>query len=313
MNVRSILERLHINVVEEVGEHLWALCPFHTDSKPSWRIRSRGSRAGLHYCFACTEGGDVAALVQHVRGYATKTAAHDWLDEHGEQVEREDLIAPSVTLSMRGQVVQRMFRMPLGFESGHLSTWPSQPQAYARSRGLTDEQVEWWGIGYACEGRLASRLVIPVVSYQRELSCYMARTWESDSKRKYLYPNGDERPDLDVMFGEVNWVPDTTCVVTEGALKSLAVERAMTYFHVSNAALGGSGIRPMHIARLVARKFSRIVVMTDVDPAGEKAGDSLEGALARYTRVIRVRLPQGKDADTVDKLFLRDTLAPYVG
>jgi DNA primase len=316
VNVRAVLQRLRVEVVEEVGSHLWALCPYHPDRKPSWRIRSRGDRAGLHHCFACQEGGDLADLVQQVRGYATKAAAYDWLEEHGEQADREDLVASALTVRMGGLLSMAPFRMPAGFEAGPLGGWPHAPRLYAEKRQLPAWQVDRWGVGYALEGRLGGRLVLPVVSGAARLASYMARAWDPAARRRYLYPREEEHADLDVLFGEARWLPRLACVVTEGALKSLAVERAFwagDYCQVSHAAIGGSGVRPMHVGKLASGRFKRVVILTDADPAGERAGDELQRGLARHVDVVRARLEPGQDADSVPLLQLRSVLAPYVG
>ena len=260
-------------------------------------------------CQACKWGGDLADLVQHVRGYATKTAAYDWLEEHGAKVEREDLVAPALELTT-GQRQRAAFRMPRGFEAGPLSTWPTVPREYALSRGLDARQVATWGIGYAAEGRLNGRLVIPVVSRQGVLSGYMARAWDKAARRRYLYPHESEGADLDAVFGEQRWVRGTTCIVTEGALKSLAVERVFPAW--SHAALGGSGVRPMQLAKMAAAGFASVVVMTDGDEAGDRVGTELRTQLKRYVYTTRCRLPPGQDADSIGPERLRAALSPYL-
>jgi DNA primase len=96
--------------------------------------------------------------------------------------------------------------------------------------------------------------------------------------------------------------------VTEGALKSLAVERARP--ELAQAALGGSGLRPLHVAKLAT--FKLVVVLTDNDEPGVCAGDDMEAALSRHTKTVRVTLPVGKDPDSVPLQELRDALARRV-
>jgi DNA primase len=309
MNVRALLAKLKIEVVEEVGEHLWARCPYHQDTKPSWRIRMRGERCGLHWCFACHEGGDLVDLVMQVRDYAVRPSAIAWLEENAEQVDAADTVAPVVDLTLRDPW-GRGFRMPRGVERSKLEDWPTIPRTYVLARGLTEEQIGRWKIGFAAEGKLGGRIVIPIQDRMGNFCSYMARAWSPDAKRKYLYPSEAEGPQLDVMFGELGWTQYTPCVVTEGALKSLAVERAFP--RVSHAALGGSGVRPLHLGKLTAMHFSRVVVMTDNDDAGNRAGDELVRGLARHVPTMRCRLDPGQDADSIPLAALRSALAPYV-
>lgn len=303
-DLRTILKRLGIEVVRESADHYEALCPYHDDTNPSWRIRRRGERRGLHHCQACKEGGDLVELVKQCKGYGTRDGAKGWLEKIGEEVTVADLEAPAVRLVIQGGLA-RAFRMPAGVDTTPLEQWPGPVREYAEGRGLTAEQVARWGVGYALEGRLAGRIVVPVRRTGGELAGYMARAF-GRSKRRYLYPYESEGADLSVMFGEAGWRGARASVVlTEGALKSLAVERVVP--GAMHAALGGSGLRPMYVAKLAT--FQRVVVMTDEDPAGRRVGDELEAVLRGAATTARVRLPEGKDADTVEPEVLRAALA----
>src|SRR6202034_1042928 len=162
--------------VKQAGDHYVGLCPYHEDRSPSWRIRRRGEKAGLHHCQACKAGGDIIELVKHCKGYGTRDGAQAWLERAGEEVTVADLQIDPVRLVV-GEHTSRAFRMPRGFEGeGNLETWPSIAAEYAASRGLTDAQVRRWGIGYALEGRLKGRLVVPVRDLRGQVQNYMGRT-----------------------------------------------------------------------------------------------------------------------------------------
>jgi DNA primase len=312
MNVLRVLERLGVEVKGTTRDHAQALCPYHEDHTPSWRIRLRGDRAGLHHCQACKEGGDLVELVRQVRGYANRSSAKEWLEREGEHLDAGDLQVPAVNLVLSR--ARRAFRMPEGFVREPLAEWVTPAREYALSRGLTWDQIDAWGIGYAVEGKLAGRIVVPVASMWGELQGYMARSFTM-AKKRYLYPHESEGADPDCLFGEEHWPMQRsdrhTVVVTEGALKSLAVERALPSLCI--AALGGSPVppRPIHVAKLAT--FQRVVVLTDSDAPGEAAGDALAGALGRYSRVFRARLAPGKDADSVEPWALRECIRAAVG
>jgi DNA primase len=308
VDLRAVLGKLGITITSETHDHFEALCPYHDDSTPSWRIRRSGQRFALWHCKACGEGGDLLDLVQHVRGYAVRASARDWLELHERVVDRQDLDAPTIELRVASDAPA--FRLPVGVEeSQSFEKWLSVPLAYAANRGLVAWQVARWGVTYAAEGKLSGRLVIPVRDRLGALCGYMARSWEPRARRRYLYPSEAEGADMDVMFGEQHWSRDSpVCVLTEGALKSLAVERVEWGKGApAVAALGGSGIRPMHAHKL-ASSFRRVVVLTDADEAGERAGDELQGHLARHVELRRCRLGKGEDADSVHPDRLREAL-----
>jgi len=306
LDVGNVLKRLGIEGKGR-GEHLVALCPYHDEHNPSWRIRRRGEKAGLHWCQACQSGGDIIDLVKHVKSYGTREGAKAWLERAGEEVTEKDLEIDPVRM-VYAPLARRGFRMPPGFEgAGDLEGWPTIAVDYAGSRGIGQEQVRRWGIGYALEGRLKGRIVIPIRNARGALVSYVGRTFVG-AERRFLYPREEERAEMGVLFGEERWPGvetrvSTTVVVTEGAIKSLAVERATGLHH---AAVGGSGLRLGHVAKLAT--FGTVVVLTDADDAGEALGASLEGSLARHVKVRRVRLPPGQDADTVSVEELRGAL-----
>lgn len=244
----------------------------------------------------------------HVREYAARSSARDWLESVVGQADARDLDPMAIELVVApGQPV---FRMPAGVENLPFDEWVSAAKVEAIKRGLEGWQVLRWGLTYALEGRLAGRFVIPVRDFRGVLRSYMARALFRQP-RKYLYPRDEEGPDKDALFGEFLWPMDSgvrrssVVVVTEGVFKSLAVER-VSPTRKWQAAIGGSSIRPAHVAKLA--EWGGVDVLMDADDAGERAGDELVYALGRHVRVRRLRLPEGKDADTVDPGALRELL-----
>jgi DNA primase len=45
------------------GKNLFALCPFHRESTPSFSVNAK---LGLWHCFGCDAGGDVFSFVQRL-------------------------------------------------------------------------------------------------------------------------------------------------------------------------------------------------------------------------------------------------------
>ena len=173
-------------------------------------------------------------------------------------------------------------------------------------RHVTAEQAMRWRFGFATEGRLAGRVVIITRREDRTIAHYAARAIGRTEKR-YLFPSESEHADLGPLFGEEHWstVARATVVVAEGAFNALAIERALG-IDIAVAALSGSRVTAGTIARLGA--FARVVVATDADQAGDRAARRIECGLAGGPEVIRVRLPEGEDADTIAVEDLRARL-----
>ena len=232
----------------------------------------------------------------------------------------EEAPAPQPVVRVRFEPMgarPRAFRMPAGVEFGPLAGWNSVARAYAVGRGITAEQVDRWGIGWALEGRCEGRIVFPIVDLNGRLANYAARTFVGDSTR---YLAADERlgPDLSTCLGEVFWPKAderarSTVLVWEGAISGMALDRALRgRAGVYHAGLQGSDAsNPRRISRLAS--FGAVVAATDPDKAGDSVALDLEAALRRVP-FRRLRYPRrGVDAAQEDPEALAEALAAELG
>lgn len=290
------------------GRRLYALCPYHDDRTPdTWSIAVSGKDEGRHHCFACGGGGGLLDLVARVLGLEVRVPGETEEDaveaarvEARRWLEREVVEAPPVPVPERARMVvpetrSASFVLPPEVIVAPLRSWVTPARAYAERRGVTAEQVERWGLGYAVDGRLAGRIVVVVRDREGRPANYMARAF-GRQERRYFYPDGRAGARKDVMFGEGGWPSEGrrgTVVVLEGAFNALALERAVP--GVPFAALGGSDVRLGHLSRLAT--FPHVVVLTDNDGAGEEAAAALVAGLSRHSWVDRVMPREGPDLD----------------
>ena len=299
IDVARLLTELGIPF-KRVGRELQALCPSpaHQDHKPSWSIRNQpgSSKTGAHHCHSCGFGGGPVALVSAVTGLEWD-AARDWMIERGLAGDLPDAAA-SVHVEVFGE--DRFdFKMPPEFCARPLNRWVTSARRYAVERGLTEGQVERWGIGYAVDGRLAGRIVMPIRDERGRLCNYTARAFDG-SEPRYLHASRKEHPNEGAVFGSHLWGERRDrLVVNEGELNALACERAG---ESCVAALSGSNVTPDAIGLIAS--FEHVIILTDPDQAGDTAAGKLYNALARWRRVDRIRLPEGQDAAMLDRASL---------
>lgn len=314
VDIPALLRRLGIEARLNHGEH-HALCPAHEDKRPSWSINAR---TGQHYCFSCGWGGGVADLVlralQMDRLGMERRDAWEWMRREG-LVKGSTGSALAVSLRL-APTHKRRFEMPAGVVSGvPLYTWPAEARAYLEKRRIEGWQVSRWGLGYATEGRLAGRVVFPVRSASGALLSYSARTYGSHPVR-YLTPDTSEGADQGAIFGEQGWPAAgerDAVVVVEGAIKALAVERAVGC-HVAGLLGARRTSNPTIVGKLST--FRRVVVLLDADAAGDKGAAELITWLVRYAVVLRVRMPtlavdDAPDNDIVEVLSCLAALPGY--
>ena len=101
--------------------------------------------------------------------------------------------------------------------------YPVRRQAmnYLKSRGITDEMIEKFGIGFCDKGDHAGRIVIPSYNKKGELNYYIARSWNPMSRAKYKNPEAEKDK---IIFWEnlIDWKKDIYLV--EGAFDGLFLD-----------------------------------------------------------------------------------------
>lgn len=293
-DIPALLRVLGIMPTGRNPRALMARCPHpdHDDKEPSWSILlGPGRKAGSHYCHGCSWGGGPAELVEAVLGLSGWAEAIDWIKRSGLELGEQGR-ALGVRLVANGK--SSGFSMPFEVVIGKkLAEWVTPARRYAIKRGITDEDIDRWGLGYAVGGRLGGRIVVPIESNAGKLLGYSARSFDGGEPR-YLGPIRKNGVSSGAVFGERWWPVDDSqrerVVVCEGVLDAMACARAGAR-HV--AALDGSHVDSMQLLKLAS--FADLVVLTDSDDAGERAATVLARA-SRWRRIVRINLPAEMDA-----------------
>jgi DNA primase len=86
---------------------------------------------------------------------------------------------------------------------------------YIRSRGITDQMIEKYNIGFACEGEYMGRVIVPSYDVEGELNYFVSRAWFK-TKNKYKNP---EAPKELIIFNEklIDWAKPI--YICEGVIK----------------------------------------------------------------------------------------------
>lgn len=286
MRVRQLLKFLEIEARYN-GSAWEAVCPNpnHDDHNPSWSIVDDGSdRTGSHYCKSCKfRGGpwELAAAILRMplrdAGKVLQEIAAEGYIPKG--VPRVNVINTSKTPE---------FRLPEGVQIPSLdgSRWFGPALSYLRKRGVTDDQIEKWGIGFALKGILANRVVIPVYGAGGVLRTYSARALSPSMHPRYEAGKKvhGATPKLAV-FGEIHYDRTVkTVTVAEGCFSALALERAGA---PNVSAILSSEVTPERL-RIISTDFDRIIVATDPDHAGDAAHRAILPA-RRRAEIVRYR------------------------
>jgi len=294
LDVEMLLEALGIRATRR-GRKLFAVCPNpdHPDKSPSWAIVDDQGHAqhGGHHCFSCKFGGGPWELVQAVRGVDEQEAS-EYVTALILGQRRGVEGVPSVKIRMpqarRGYELPSTVRIP----SLDGSEWPKCFREYIESRGVTDDQLERWRIGYAVGGRLAWRMVIPVHTAGR-LVAHVARSIFRDGSERYHMPRvaAGASPHIAIL-GEPLLDPSLgVLTIAEGSFSMLALERAGA---PNPVALLGSDWSTGRAAILTRLRWGSVLIATDPDSAGERAAMAIAGSF-RQSKVLRLRLDISPD------------------
>ncbi|CUJ14693.1 DNA primase [Cognatishimia activa] len=127
---------------------MWAPCPFHHEKTASFHV---DDQKGYYYCFGCQAKGDAINFVQETENVSFVDAVKILADEAGLAMPDRDPRAQEkadkrATLVDVMELATRYFRMALRTAAG------ADARAYLERRGLSQEQLDRWEIGFAPDG-----------------------------------------------------------------------------------------------------------------------------------------------------------------
>ena len=147
--VEQIKARLSIEEVvgaylklEKAGSTLRARCPFHNEKTASFFVSvPRNS----FYCFGCNKGGDIFTFVEEIEGVDFKGALATLATRAGLEVEAFHESREEVN---EKTTLKRVMETAAEFFVAKLHEYPAA-RTYLQSRGLTDDTIKLFRIGYA--------------------------------------------------------------------------------------------------------------------------------------------------------------------
>jgi len=180
--------------------------------------------------------------------------------------------------------------IPLSFKLDNLKT----EHAYFAERGLTQQTVELFGLGFCAKGTMSGRVVIPIHNIEGQLVAYCGRLPGPPmaDRPKYKLPNGFKKSfevfNLDRAMVEEQGLP---LIVVEGFFDVMKLWQLGFHRVVS---IMGSSLSARQEALLLKASESRqgIILMFDEDDAGRAGREKSLVRLARQTFVRVVPLPQ---------------------
>jgi len=329
----KVLEAL--DIVEVVGERVSltrkgreyvGLCPFHDDHRPSLSVSPQKQ---IFKCWSCGAGGDAIKFVQLLLRVEFREAL--------------GILARRAGIEMRGRsaddrsaAAREPIRRALVWARSHFqrnvqeTAGGKRAAAYARGRGMTDETIKRFGLGYAADAwddllshalragisrellqqaglitanesgktydRFRNRLVFPICDALGRCVAFGGRAL-GDDPAKYL--NSPETPLFSksrVLYGldaaRQAITATREAVVVEGYIDAVLLSQAGIENVVATL---GTALTDAH-AKLLSPLTSRLTMCFDSDEAGLRAADrAVETALRHRIEVMVAVMPEEQD------------------
>ncbi|GGX45440.1 DNA primase [Saccharospirillum salsuginis] len=342
--IDDLLERT--DIVEIIGHRVplkkkgkdhWACCPFHNEKSPSFSVNSTKQ---FYYCFGCGASGTALKFLQEYERLSFPEAVEELARAAGVEVPREEQSPAQKEKQRRRRTLYDLMDSCTDYFGHQLYNHPSAPEAqqYVLGRGLSEEIVQRYRIGYAPSGwqnliqhfasadqgreqllatgmiirndngreydRFRHRLMFPIRDIRGRTIAFGGRVLTPDDKPKYL--NSPETPifhkghELYGLYEARQALRNfDNIIIVEGYMDVVALAQ----HGVKNAvATLGTATSRTHVQRLF-KLTPEIVFCFDGDEAGRRAAlRALENTLSEIRDGQQARflfLPEGEDPDTL--------------
>lgn len=170
-------------------------------------------------CWACHDtNGMHGVIMKLLKRYATQKNIRDYL-----------LVKPDAETITRIEKEEIIVTLPEGFKLLSECTQKDyrygEAMYYLKKRGITDEIIKDYHIGYTSSGDFFNRIIIPSYDKHGDLTYFIAR-WFSDkyNKLKYVNPSAEKE---DIIFGEDKLNFDSTIYLVEGAFDHIVIPNSV--------------------------------------------------------------------------------------
>lgn len=206
------------------------------------------------------------------------------------------------TIQVREKKINKV-KLPEGYTKFNESNpvYPVRRQAinYLYNRGISDDVIEKYQIGFCDVGDHNGRIIIPSYNKKGELNYYISRSWDPNSRYKYKNPQAEKDK---IIFWEnlIDW--DKDIYLVEGAFDGIFLPNSIPML--------GKHMSEILFETIYNNAKGDVVICLDADAwdNSTKLYHELNGGTL-YGRIKIIKLPDDKDtADLrgqVDEFFYK--------
>jgi DNA primase len=290
--------------LEKKSGRWWGRCPFHSEKTPSFTVDPERK---TYYCFGCHEGGGIVNFVMEMDKLSFPEAVEILAKRFGVPVMRENIggIVNTGGLDKKKDDLSVLYKRVAGSFSYILMETPEAKAAlrYVRGRGVTDEFIQRFRLGYAPadpfwlrqflinkgysepfldesglftkanprRAFFSDRLIFPIAGRQGQIVAFGGRILNGDgpkyinSAESLIYKKRETLFAIDLAINEIKSSKEV--IIAEGYMDVIALHQA----GVCNAVAPLGTAFTVEQAKLLGRWADRIKLLFDNDAAGQTA------------------------------------------
>jgi DNA primase len=255
---------------------------------------------GVYNCWACAETDGTKGRLFHLfKQYADKETLRRFINGHftfdSDYYEDEEV-----------EVSKTVLNLPDGFyylsgKQGH-SLFISAFN-YLYTRGITDEIISKYKLGFCLDGKYQNRIIIPSYDIDGDLNYFVARSINKfNTKYKYLNPDVDK---TSIVFNEhlINW--DRPIFLVEGAFDHIVIPNSIP--------LLGKKMYDKLLDYIYHKANSYVIIVLDPDANEDavKIYNKLDSGKL-MNRILINRLPEEHDISSFNQTYGQDNLKEWL-
>lgn len=354
--VEQILETARIEEVvgdfvtlKRRGASLVACCPFHNEKTPSFYVTPS---KGIYKCFGCGKAGTAVNFVMEYEHVSFVEALRYMAAKYRIEIEEEQETAEEIVARQKRESLMLAMEFAQEFFVSQLGTAEGKTlgAAYYRSRGLTEETVRHFGLGWAPGSRTAlhdaaiaagykeeylldaglcvrkedgrvldkfhARVTFPIRSVSGRIIAFSCRTLSSEPDiPKYINSPDTELYDksrslFGIFLAKAEISRQDRCYLVEGNLDVVSMHQ----MGITNLVASCGTSLTVEQVRLIKRFTSNVTVMYDGDKAGIHAALKATDLILREGMDARVVLfPDGDDPDSFSRKHGLQEVRDFIG
>ena len=328
-NIVDVIGR--VVTLKKAGSSYKGLCPFHNEKTPSFSV-DEGRQS--YKCFGCGEGGDVISFVEKYYNLDFMEAMEMLARDYGIELKKGNRD------NGRTKEYYEINRLAARFFYRALREHNNPGYTYMRRRGISDETLNTFGIGYADDGwttltdhlvkegyepsklvevglasekdgryydKFRGRVIFPILNTGGKVIGFGGRII-AEGEPKYLNSRESSAFQKKNNLYGLNITKDYVkkedrIILVEGYMDVISLYQA----GIRNVSASLGTALTENQARLIKRYTSNVILSYDADNAGQNA--ALRGLDILYNEELRARVlivTDGKDPDEFIKAKGRD-------